>query len=293
MALRGEISIGQLISLYGFSVFLVTPVRILSEMVSAAIRGYVGARKTIAVLATPPAFTDQGSASAPAGPAELKDSASGAVVHPGRLTAVVSADPAASAELAERLARFDDSVLTEQPVFWGGVDTRQIGLEALRERIVFSEADPQLFSGPLRELLDPAQRNSDQQIFRALENASAMDILDGLEEGLDHHVTERGRGFSGGQRQRLALSRALLTEAETLLLVEPTSAVDAHTEARIAASFQSARAGKSTLLVTASPLMLGQVDEVLLMIEGKISARGTHRELLQIPEYRAVVIRGE
>ncbi|AJT41636.1 ABC transporter transmembrane domain-containing protein [Psychromicrobium lacuslunae] len=293
MALRGEISTGQLISLYGFSVFLVTPVRILSETVSAAIRGYVGARKTIAVLSTPPAYQDAGQTPAPRQPAVLRDTASGAVIQPGRLTAVVSSVPASSAELAERLGRFDDALLEANPVFWGDLDTRTIGIPDLRSRIVLSEADPQLFSGPLRELLDPEARNSDQRILQILEDASSLDILDGLEEGLDHHVTERGRGFSGGQRQRLALCRALLSDAETLLLVEPTSAVDAHTEARIAAKLPAVRAGKTTLLVTASPLLLGAVDEVLFMIDGKISARGSHRELLQLPDYRAVVIRGE
>ncbi|WP_394939342.1 ABC transporter transmembrane domain-containing protein [Psychromicrobium sp. YIM B11713] len=293
MALRGEISTGELISLYGFAVFLVTPVRILSEMVSAAIRGYVGARKTIAVLSTPPAFHDVGITAAPSEPTVLRDSASGATLHPGRLTALVSQLPAASAELAERLGRFDDAVLTEHPVFWGSTDTREIRLAELRRRIVLSEADPQLFSGSLRELLDPAAKNSDQRILGTLENTSSLDILDGLPEGLDHQVTERGRGFSGGQRQRLALCRALLSDAETLLLVEPTSAVDAHTEARIAANLHQARAGKTTLLVTASPLLLGVADEVLFMVDGKISARGTHRELLQLAEYRGVVIRGE
>lgn len=293
MAVRGEITVGELISLYGFSVFLVTPVRILSEAVSAVIRALVGARKINAVLSTPSSYQDQGGTPAPATPAILRDTASGVLLQPGKLAAVVSSDPAASTGLAERFGRFDDAVLREHPVFWGGIDLRDIPLASIRERLVFSEADPQLFSGSLRELLDPSGSKSDELILTALEDASALDVLDGLEDGLDHQVTERGRGFSGGQRQRLALSRALLSDAETLLLAEPTSAVDAHTEARIAARLRAARNGRTTLVTTASPLMLGVMDEVLFLIDGKLAARGTHRELLNVPEYRSVVIRGE
>lgn len=293
MAVRGEISVGELVSLYGFSVFLVTPVRILAETVSAVIRAFVGARKIVAVLATSPAFTDDGTTPPPTEAAPLLDTASGAVLQPGRLTAVVSSDPAASTKLAERFGRFDDAELTEHPVFWAETDLRQIPVSRIRERIVFSEADPQLFSGSLRELLDPGGRAEDESILAALEDAGALDVLDGLDAGLDHRVAERGRSFSGGQRQRLALCRALLSDAETLLLAEPTSAVDAHTEARIAARIRSARAGRTTLIATASPLMLAVMDEVLFLVEGKLSARGSHRELLAIPEYRMVVIRGE
>lgn len=293
LAVRGEISVGELVSLYGFSVFLVTPVRILAEMVSAVIRAFVGARKVVAVLSTDPAYADQGSTPPPAEAAPLRDTASGAVIQPGRLTALVSSDPAASTKLAERLGRFDDAELAEHPVYWAETDLRRIPVADIRERIVFSEADPQLFSGSLRELLDPRGRASDESVLAALEDAGALDVLDGLDEGLDHQVTERGRGFSGGQRQRLALCRALLSNAETLLLAEPTSAVDAHTEARIASRLRAARSGRTTLVTTASPLLLGVMDEVLFLVDGRLAARGTHRELLSVPEYRTVVIRGE
>src|SRR5207244_2081944 len=90
-----------------------------------------------------------------------------------------------------------------------------------------------LFSGPLTEALDLRGTGSDA-VLRALSTASADDVLDALPDGLETEVTERGRAFSGGQRQRLVLARALAADPEVLVLVEPTSAVDAHTEARIA-----------------------------------------------------------
>ncbi len=99
--------------------------------------------------------------------------------------------------------------------------------------------------------------------------------------GLDAVIDERGRSFSGGQRQRLSLTRALLADAEILVLVEPTSAVDAHTEARIALRLRDARAGRTTVVVTASPLMLDRADRVVLVEDGRVSAQGSHRELLR------------
>jgi ABC-type multidrug transport system fused ATPase/permease subunit len=107
-------------------------------------------------------------------------------------------------------------------------------------------------------------------------------------------VEERGRGFSGGQRQRLALARALLADADTLVLVEPTSAVDAHTEARIAGRLAQARSGGTTVVMTASPLLLDRADLVVLLVNGRVTATGTHRDLMATDRtYRQTVVRGE
>ena len=107
-------------------------------------------------------------------------------------------------------------------------------------------------------------------------------------------MEERGRSFSGGQRQRLVLARALLADAEILVLVEPTSAVDAHTEARIARRLRDARRGRTTVVVTGSPLVLDQADRVVFLEDGRVAATGTHRELLESsPAYRDVVAREE
>jgi len=115
-----------------------------------------------------------------------------------------------------------------------------------------------------------------------------------LPERLDTTVDERARSFSGGQRQRLALARALLAEPEILVLVEPTSAVDAHTEARIARRLRAARAGRTTVVVTSSPLVLDRADRVVLLADGQVVADGVHRELLRSDAaYRDTVTRGE
>ena len=102
-------------------------------------------------------------------------------------------------------------------------------------------------------------------VDQALATASGDDILEALPEGLDTDVSERGRSFSGGQRQRLVLARALTIDPEILVLVEPTSAVDAHTEARIAARLRAHRAGRTTVVTSSSPLVLDAVDEVAFL----------------------------
>jgi ABC-type multidrug transport system fused ATPase/permease subunit len=125
-----------------------------------------------------------------------------------------------------------------------------------------------------------------------LSAASAHDILEAVPGGLDAVVAERGRTFYGGQRQRLVLARALAADPEVLVLVEPTSAVDAHTEARIAERLRAHRAGRTTVVTTSSPLLLDRVDRVAFVQDGVVRAFAPHRELMRdVPAYRAVVTR--
>jgi ABC-type multidrug transport system fused ATPase/permease subunit len=221
----------------------------------------------------------------------LVDVRSGLVVRPGAFTCLVSAVPQDTVEIVDRLGRFGrgDGVLL------GDVGLAELPVDAVRRRIVVSEADPLLFSGPLRRELDPwGHARGDAELLAAVSVANAEDVLEALPAGLDAPVDERGRSFSGGQRQRLVLARALLSRADTLVLVEPTSAVDAHTEARIAQRLREARAGRTTVVVTTSPLVLDQADHVVLIEAGRVVAEGLHRELLGTSErYRETVTRGE
>ena len=122
--------------------------------------------------------------------------------------------------------------------------------------------------------------------------ANAEDVYDALPGGWQGMLDERGRGLSGGQRQRVVLARALAVEAPILVLVEPTSAVDAHTEARIAERVAAVRRGRTTVVTTVSPLWLHHADRVVLFEDGKATVDGTHEELLRdSPAYRRVVAR--
>jgi ABC-type multidrug transport system fused ATPase/permease subunit len=287
----GTLSAGQLVTFFLLSSFLTTPLRTAVEYVIATTRAYVGARKVLAILSSNSPITEVADpAPWPATVADYRDERSGVVVEAGRLVALVTETTAEASTIADRLGRFDPDA---EGVFVGATAIDQLALDEVRRRIVVSEVEPRLFSGDVRSELSPHARLSDEELLEALASASALDVVDALDGGLDAPVEERGRSFSGGQRQRLALARALLSDADLLVLIEPTSAVDTHTEGRIATRLAEARRGRSTLIATASPLILERVDEVQLVIEGHVVARGRYDELMRAePELRRIVHRG-
>ncbi len=290
MAQAGTLTPGQLVATYGFAAFLAWPVQNATQMLQATSRAHIGAGKVVKVLRVVPSTgATPGSVEIPEPGAVLVDEVSGLVVETGRVLALVSADPDESARIATRLGRFDDAGERETPVRLGGVLLADLDKDAVRERIVVAEATPQLFSGPLAGELDVRGDASQEDLLRVMATADAKDVLDSVPDGLAGELPEKGRSLSGGQRQRVALARALLVDPEILVLVEPTSAVDAHTEARIAVRLADARRGRTTVVVTASPLVLDHVDEVAFVQDGVVVARGRHEELLDDVAYRAVV----
>ncbi|MFF5056216.1 ABC transporter ATP-binding protein [Micromonospora sp. NPDC000663] len=301
MAVDGTVTVGELVAVYGYVASLIVPVWFLLEGSYELIRGRVAARRIADLLNVPPddvggpgrrwpgtvpdARHPEGVA-APAGPADLHDPVTGLTVRAGRLTGVACDDPAAAVALADRLGRYVAGDTT-----WGGVPLSGIALDEVRARILVADHDSYLFAGTLRDVLRPGA--DDERIGAALRTASAQDVVDALPAGLDTPLDARARTLSGGQRQRVRLARALLAEPEVLILVDPTSAVDAHTEARIAERLRTARAGRTTLVLATSPLLLGRADEVAYLSGGRISAVGTHTDLLdRDPDYRHLVARG-
>jgi ABC-type multidrug transport system fused ATPase/permease subunit len=290
LALAGQISVGELVAFYGYAAFLLLPVRTVTEAADKLTRAVVAARRTVQVLALEPELASGASTREPPAGSALVDGGSGLVVEPGELTAVVAGVPEQASAIADRLGRFADG----GPVWLGGVALADLPLEVVRRRVLVSEHDPRLFTGRLADELDPTGSASADRLLAAIHTASGEDVVAALPDGLATEVAERGRSFSGGQRQRVVLARALVADPEILVLVEPTSAVDAHTEARIADRLVAARDGRTTVVCTTSPLLLDRADTVALVVDGRVVAQGTHRELLDTePRYRAVVTRGE
>ena len=338
MAVAGSLTPGGLITFYGYTAYLSWPLWVFTSSVQDYTRAVVGARRLSRLLEVAPAAgslverlnLDPAAAHPVSG--DLVDTGSGLRLKEGRMTALVCPDPQVSAELATRLGRFTDAGPT---VTLAGRPLTTMPLEQVRASVVVSGATAQLFTGTLREALDvrggpdpqpagledlvraeterttgadvdqqvrPQEREApgDDRLIEAIGIADAGDVLTSLSEGLAGMITEKGRSLSGGQRQRVALARALLTEAPTLVLIEPTSALDSHTEARVATQVHRARAGRTTVVVTASPLVLEACDEVVLLdSSGTELLRSTHRELMalardghaQAADYRAVVSR--
>jgi ABC-type multidrug transport system fused ATPase/permease subunit len=287
-AVRGAITPGELVAFYGYAAFLMIPLRTATEYANKIIRALVSARRVCHVLALEPDVLDPDEiVAAPPPGAELYDARSGLRLRTGRLTALVSETPDESAALADRLGMVAAEV--DDDVTLGGVPLPHLGRSQVRRRVLVSDTAAALFSGRLDERLDVTGHGD---VAAALTTASSDDILESLPDGMHSLVTERGRTFSGGQRQRLVLARALAADPEILVLVEPTSAVDAHTEARIAARLRAHRTGRTTVVATSSPLVLDVVDEVAYLRGGRVVAVGTHQELLaRNAGYRAVVIR--
>jgi ABC-type multidrug transport system fused ATPase/permease subunit len=289
MAAAGDITVGELVAVYGYVATLIVPVWFLLGGAYDIIRGRVAAHRIIALLTLVPDVVGrhEGIAPGPAGPADLHDPASGLRVRAGQLLGVATGEPAEAAALADRLGRFVVSDVT-----WGGVPLGEIALDQVRARILVADHDSYLFAGELRDMLRTRTDSGPAEVAAALHAASAQDVVEALPDGLASPIGARARTLSGGERQRIRLARALLAEPDVLILLDPTSAVDAHTEARIAERLRRARAGRTTVVLTSSPLLLSRVDAVAFLPDGRVSAVDRHTELLQHhPDYRALVSR--
>ncbi|MDQ0583577.1 ABC transporter ATP-binding protein [Streptomyces rishiriensis] len=290
LAAQGDLTVGELVSVYGYVAVLIGPVAFLVEMGYQLSRGVVAARRVVRLLCLEPdpdTAPGAGVADAPVEPSVLHDPVSGVRVAPGRLTALVGARHAEVTAVVDRLGRYGPSDAT-----WGGVRLDAVPLDQVRERILVADNEADLFAGSLREVVGGRRAPSPSDVGRAVWAAAADDIVQGLPEGLESPVTAQGRSLSGGQRQRVRLVRALLADPGVLLAVEPTSALDAHTEAAVAQRLRAARTGRTTVVTTTSPLLLAQADTVHFLVDGKVTATGRHRDLLERePGYRALVAR--
>jgi ABC-type multidrug transport system fused ATPase/permease subunit len=327
----GDLTIGQLISFLGYALFMIYPIQTFFELAQKVTRAMVSARKAIAIFEHQPPWPDLETSSPLPDDADLYDELSGFTAHDGELTIVVAAVPEDTAALADRLGRYlpadtepvsqeveeglkgraarraraqrlaerarlaaldEELANREWGVRLGGVDLGAASLDDVRRHILVSDTGSQLFAGTLQDAIDPHGRLTRQQAEHALRVANAEDVYDALPGGWQGVLDERGRGLSGGQRQRVVLARALAVEAPILVLVEPTSAVDAHTEARIAERVAAVRRGRTTVVSTVSPLWLHHADRVVLFEDGRATVDGTHEELLSdSPAYRRVVAR--
>jgi ABC-type multidrug transport system fused ATPase/permease subunit len=302
LALDGRIAVGELVTVYSAVTLTHYPLRTFEEIAMAFSFSRPSAKRAARVLALTRTVTaTDAHPRSPRG--DLYDPVTGLRAPQGLFTAVVCGDPDAAGRLADRLgghpAEDADGAGGHVSVLLGGVPLDELPLEAARTAVLVQDKDPVLLSGTLRELLDVPSSGA-VSADEALEAAQCGDVLDALAQGsadtggdpLRTRITERGRSLSGGQRQRLALARSLVTDPEVLVLDEPTSAVDSHTEARVAAGVARLRTGRTTVVMASSPLLLDRADRVVLVHDGEAVAVGTHRELLAgEPRYRAVVTR--
>lgn len=317
LAVNGELSVGKLVTFYGYTAFLAEPMRQMTMFIQFFTRATVAAKRFGAVLSTEPAAGALDEPDAPLGngldtssrdahtarhsdprsplnqrdtsvarsAAESKpwnptlyDGELDLEITPGRLTVLVSEKPDTAVAALRRMGRVRDE--DSQTVLIDGTPVTELPIADVRRTALFADSTPELFTGTLRGEVDIRDIDDEGAVRTALDVADAHDVLDSLGENLDGEIAERGRSLSGGQRQRVALARAILTASPILLLAEPTSAVDAHTEHRIAANLARHRAGRTTVIATTSPLVLDHSDEVVLLTDDGVTTRGSHKDLM-------------
>ncbi|MFD7625972.1 ABC transporter transmembrane domain-containing protein [Streptomyces sp. NPDC059851] len=321
LVLDDRLAVGELVAAFSAVATMLYPLRHFEEIAMAYSFSRPSAQRAARVLSlarmdAPARAGSQAPLRAPEPGGDLYDPVTGLRAPAGRFTAVVCGDPDLAGRLAERLGGHpadgeDDGSGSRSgsgsgsgsagrdSVLLGGVPLDGLPLDTARTLVLVQDKDPVLLSGTLRELFAVPSSGAVEPTA-ALAAAQCADVLtallqsapEGVVDPMDARITERGRSLSGGQRQRLALARSLAADPEVLVLDEPTSAVDSHTEARIADGITALRAGRTTVVLASSPLLLDRADHVVLVHEGAVAASGTHRELLHgEPRYRAVVTR--
>jgi ABC-type multidrug transport system fused ATPase/permease subunit len=203
-------------------------------------------------------------------------------VRPGETVAIVGPSGAGKTSLVSLIMRFYDP--QQGRVLLDGVDVRELTLEGLRRQVGIVFQDTFLFAASMRENIAFGREGATEtEIVAAARAANAWEFIERLPEGLDTPVGERGVRLSEGQKQRLAIARALVRDPRILILDEPTSALDAQSEARVQAALETARRGRTTFVVAHRLATVRSADRILVVERGRVVQEGTHAALVVRP----------
>ncbi|SDT59659.1 ABC transporter ATP-binding protein [Actinoplanes derwentensis] len=295
-AIQGRITVGELVAVVGLAQFIAEPVQLLGFCVQLLAAARASAGRVTRVLDAAPQV-EPGTAGVPApGPARVEIDQVGygelddlcLRLHDGEILAVLAGSPRQAGELLALLTGGVPRADYGGTVRIDGVPLEELALDTVRQVVLVERHDVTLFAGTVRANIALRGDLDDVVVSAAVANAAAEEVP------LDQELVERGANLSGGQRQRLALARALATDPPVLVLHDPTTAVDAVTEALIADRLAGARngAGRATLMVTSSPALLRAAHRVAMLDGGRVVAEGTHDQLVASDErYRAAVRR--
>lgn len=292
LTLRGSISVGELVTVVGLAQTLGPPLRALGvDTATMLASAHASGDRFCELLASPPAWQlcpDHGARTTPGdGPVGLRIPIDGSgessfEVQPGRHVGLVAPQQVCDA-LAEAVRHDPRTVLN-------GVEGEHLNPHQRRHLMLVAPRSPELFDDTARANIVLGQQTTMAGFDEVVRSAALDTVAQALPHGLETEVGEGGRQVSGGQRQRLALARALLHSPDGLFLVDPTTSVDAVTTATIAERLQRLRAGRTTIIATTSPALLARMDEVVLMdSSAKVLARGRHDELLARDDYREML----
>ncbi|MBV8432017.1 MAG: ABC transporter ATP-binding protein [Solirubrobacterales bacterium] len=306
--INGSLSLGNFTAFYGYLLLLISPMRTLGYMLSAAQRAAASGARIFQVLDRDPAMTVPDNAPAlPAGHGEVTFDGVGLTfdgsprpalhdvdleIEAGCTVALVGPMGSGKTAMVSLLPRLYD--VTQGSVRIDGADVREVDADSLRHQISVVTDDPFLFSATVHENIAYGRPEATREEVEAAARAAQADsFIRALPKGYDTLIGERGLTLSGGQRQRIAIARAVAANPRILILDDATSSVDASTEQEIKLALADVMAGRTTFIVAHRLSTIALADEIVVLEDGGIVARGTHEELLdESPLYREIVEKG-
>jgi ATP-binding cassette, subfamily B, bacterial len=294
MVTSGELTVGGFVAFNLYLGMLIMPLRSLGMWIGQAQRATASGERIFQIMDEPEEIADRpGAVDLPPGGGHLRFEDVGFEylearpvldgidldVAPGKTIALIGQTGSGKTTLTSLVPRFYD--VTAGRVLVDGVDVRDLELTSLRHAIGVISQDPFLFSATVRENITfGAPDLDDEEVERIARLAQAHEFVEQLPHGYETVIGERGITLSGGQRQRLAIARALAVDPRILVLDDATASVDATTEARIRLGLREAMRNRTTLIIAHRLSTIALADEVVVLDEGRIVARGTHDELL-------------